>query len=402
LNGDQPCAVAHPLLGADMTKIENRLRLDVVLLAAGALCYLGCAANVDGESSGQGVAGNRAPVMGAAGSVATASPSAAGARAMMAGGVPTAMPAGSSAVGSAGIGMAGLAGRLAAAGSGGTAGQIAPVAGAGGSQGGASSAGQSGSAGAAGMMAGGAGAAGVTPKGGDACGADAMPVMMGKTSKSGNGSVTIFTSGDNEVLSASMTMLVPKAPNPTSGVVFLWPGIQPSSSGGISGYGVLQPVLTWGSSCNGQGHKAWWISGQYVYFTGGVGAKCEGGDIMDVAIGDQLDIDMSLNGNVWTQVITNRSNGKTVKFDRDLMGQKQVEVLYEIELQTQAKPSEDVIFTASVIKFSKSAPESCMPRSQGSNDYFSAVRASADGKTCCIDKVILRASGVAASSPNMP
>lgn len=249
-------------------------------------------------------------------------------------------------------------------------------------------------------MAGTAGSSGSATMG-DACGPNPMPVMMGKTSKSGNGSVLIFTSGDNEVLGVTMTMLVPKPPQPTSGVVFLWPGIQPSSEGGISGYGVLQPVLTWGSSCNGQGHKGWWISGQYVYFTGALGAKCEGGDILDLEVGDKLDIDMSLSGSVWTQKITNQSTGKTVKFDRDLMGQKQVEVLYEIELQTQSKPSEDVIFTQSVIHFSKSAPESCMPRSQGANDWFSPVRASADGKTCCIDKVILRASGVMASTPNM-
>jgi hypothetical protein len=36
------------------------------------------------------------------------------------------------------------------------------------------------------------------------------------------------------------------------------------------------------------------------------------------------------------------------------------------------------------------------------NDYVSPVRVSSDGKTCCISKVILRASGVADSSPNEP
>jgi hypothetical protein len=140
-----------------------------------------------------------------------------------------------------------------------------------------------------------------------------------------------------------------------------------------------------------------------VYFTGGFGgAACEGGDIMTVETGDLLDIDISFNGMLWTQTITNRSNGKTVKYDRDLKGQKQVEVLYEIEEQTQAKPVEDVIFTNSVIKFKDSAPMSCVPRSQGQNDYVSPVKASADGKTCCISKVILRSAGVMATTPNQP
>lgn len=226
--------------------------------------------------------------------------------------------------------------------------------------------------------------------------------VMGSTSKSGNGSVLVFATGDNEVLSAAMTMLVPKPPKPDTGVLFLWPGIQPSSSAGVSGYGVLQPVLTWGASCNGN-EKGWWISGQYVYFTGGFGgAACEGGDIMTVETGDLLDIDISFNGMLWTQTITNRSNGKTVKYDRDLKGQKQVEVLYEIEEQTQSKPVEDVIFTNSVIKFKDSAPMSCVPRSQGQNDYVGTVRASMDGKTCCISKVILRSAGVMATTPNQP
>jgi hypothetical protein len=123
---------------------------------------------------------------------------------------------------------------------------------------------------------------------------------------------------------------------------------------------------------------------------------------MDVQTGDKLDVEFSLKGTVWTQVITNQSNGKSVKFDRDLEGQKQVEVLYEIELQTSAKPSDDVIFTNSVIKFAKPAPQSCVPRSAGANDYVSPVRVSSDGTTCCISKVILRASGVPATSPNAP
>jgi hypothetical protein len=203
------------------------------------------------------------------------------------------------------------------------------------------------------------------------------------------------------VLSTTMTMIVPKKPQ-NDDTLFLWPGLQPSSSGGISGFGVLQPVLTWGGSCNGNG-DAWWISGQYVYFTGGFGgARCETGDQMDVETADKLDIEFILNGTVWTQNITNRTNNKKVTFDRDLEGQKQIEVLYQIEMPTRNKPADDVIFTDTVIKLSHSEPDACVPTSKGANDYVSPVRASRDGKTCCIDKVILRAGGVAASSPNEP
>jgi hypothetical protein len=267
---------------------------------------------------------------------------------------------------------------------------------------------------AAGSAAAGSGAAGGPAAGGgagaradttmmsgaDPCGADAKPVM-GTSMTSGSGSVLMFTSGSVEVLSTTMTLLVPKKPSGDS-TLFLWPGLQPSSSGGMSGFGVLQPVLTWGGSCNGD-RPNWWISGQYVYFTGGFGgAACETGDLMDVGIGDKLDIEFLLKGTVWTQNVSNQTNMKKVTFDRDLKGQKQVEVLYEIELASGTKPSEDVIFTNSVIKLSAAQPEACVPRNKGMNDYVSPVRASADGKTCCIDKVILRASGVAMTSPNQP
>jgi hypothetical protein len=386
-----------------MRKSRQGLCTGALVLIAGAY---GCAASDDhqamdalaagtGAVPSTGAAGRALGAAGAAGGPAVPGSSvqtgAAGARASGAAGAPAMNSAGAAGIPAAMSGSAGMLGSAgAAAGSGGTG-----------------AAGMPGSAGggaisdAAGGAAGAAGGPPNTAAGEDACGADGMTVM-GMTSKSGNGSVLLFASGDNEVLSATMTMLVPKPPKPESGVLFLWPGIQPSSSAGISGYGVLQPVLTWGSSCNGN-EKGWWISGQYVYFTGGLGgAACEGGDIMTVETGDLLDIDISFNGMVWTQTITNRSNHKTVTFDRDLKGQKQVEVLWEIEEQTQSKPVEDVIFTNSVIKFKDSAPMSCVPRSQGQNDYVSPVRASADGKTCCIPKVILRSAGVMATTPDQP
>jgi hypothetical protein len=68
----------------------------------------------------------------------------------------------------------------------------------------------------------------------------------------------------------------------------------------------------------------------------------------------------------------------------------------------QRTPVDDVAFTAITATLSASQPKSCFPNAKGTNDYFSPPRASADGKTCCIAKIILRASGAKASSPNTP
>jgi hypothetical protein len=224
--------------------------------------------------------------------------------------------------------------------------------------------------------------------------------VTGMTRTTGNGSVLLFASEGNEILSTTMTMIVPAKPQGDD-TLFLWPGLQPSASGGRAGFGVLQPVLTWGASCNGDG-DAWWISAQYVYFTGGFGARCETGELMDVEIADELYIEFVLNGSIWTQNVTNRSNGKKVSYDRDLEGQKQIEVLYQIEAPTRNRPSDDIIFVDTVIKLSQPEPDACVPTSKGMNDYVSPVRVSSDGKTCCISKVILRSSGVAPTAPNEP
>jgi len=52
---------------------------------------------------------------------------------------------------------------------------------------------------------------------------------------------------------------------------------------------------------------------------------------MKVAIGDVLDIDMSLSGTVWKQTVTDENNGMSVSFDWDLLGQDQDWALFMIE-----------------------------------------------------------------------
>jgi hypothetical protein len=262
-----------------------------------------------------------------------------------------------------------------------------------------------GAAGVGGVSTGGAGASAPEPAGDDDCGADAQTIT-GTSRGGGYGNTNLQTSGDVEYLSVRSTLIVPSKPTPTRGTLFLWPGLQPLSSNSTVGYGVLQPVLTWGSSCAPgtlSTSDGWWISSQYVGTPPNSRAVlCKGGKVMKVEVGDKLAIDMTLNGTMWTQTVTNQRNKESVDFTYDLKGQKQQWLLHQIEVPTSTKPIDDVVFTSIVAKMSGSQPKACFPNAKGTNDYFSPPKASADGKTCCIAKIILRASGAKASSPDEP
>jgi len=210
------------------------------------------------------------------------------------------------------------------------------------------------------------------------------------------------------------TMIVPETPA-ASGTLFLWPGLQPLRGGAnyaVLDNGVLQPVLTWGPTCApnapAQSYKSWWISGQYVntYITSSSPNYasyngCHGGPGMTVAVGDTLDMRFVLNGTDWTQTVTNQRTAQSVSYTVDMLGQAQASAEFVIE-EYSAKLVSDVVFTSSVITFASSAKSACQPAQRGTNDYFSAPRVSADGLRCCIGKVILRAEGVAATTPNTP
>jgi hypothetical protein len=300
-----------------------------------------------------------------------------------------------------------------------TAGSTAPTAGRGGGAAGKAGASGTTSAAAGTSTAGASGAAGAAGKAGqnsgavtgdDPCGPDAKTVT-GTPRKGESGFIEIDASGDNQVLSVTTTMTVPSNPQPQQGTLFIWPGLQPADMNDPRGYGVLQPVLTWGSSCapgSLMSNDTWWISAQYVGSPAGAiysNIKCEGGEVIKVKAGDKLDIEMVLNGTVWTQTVTNQSNNTSGDFDKDLKGQEETRILFYIELPSGGfgpKPVDDVIFTSTVIKFSKSAQNDCVPITKGPTDYFSPPRVSTDGKTCCLSKIILRASGAKASSPDEP
>lgn len=216
------------------------------------------------------------------------------------------------------------------------------------------------------------------------------------------------------IVELDTTMVVPDTPA-ASGTLFLWPGLQPLQGGAnyaTLNNGVLQPVLTWGPTCApnapAQPYKSWWISGQYVntYITSsspnyGAYTGCHGGPGMTVTVGDTLDMRLVLSGTAWTQTVTKRGTAQSVSYTLDMLGQAQASAEWVIE-EYSAKPVSDVVFTSSVITFASSAKSVCQPAQRGSNDYFSAPRLSADGLRCCIGKIILRAQGVAATTPNTP
>jgi hypothetical protein len=233
-----------------------------------------------------------------------------------------------------------------------------------------------------------------------------MASNAGGGSGRGNGNVQFTISAGNQILRLVTTLEVPVKPTGNS-TLFLWPGLEPLQGAGLNpiGTGVLQPVLTWGGSCapgysSSKQSNTWWISAQYVNTLGSDPdyMGCYGGDIMNVAIGDKLLIDMSLNGTIWKQTVTDQANGTKVDFDEDLKGQPQRWALFEIEMPTSTKPAADVVFTDTLIVLEKPEPEACQPTARGSNDYYSAPVSSKDGLRCCVSRLVLRAQGVPATT----
>lgn len=232
---------------------------------------------------------------------------------------------------------------------------------------------------------------------------------------SGFGFVRLVTSNQNQIIGFDTTLTVPAEP-PPMGTLFLWPGLQPNPGGAnfaTLNNGVLQPVLTWGPTCapNSPGadpFASWWISAQYVNtFITDASANfaaytgCHGGPGMDVAVGDDLNITMALSGVNWVQTVTDARTGASVSYTIDMLNQAQNLAEFVIEDDGQA-PVSDVVFTSTTVTFASSQPAACQPQVRGTNDYFSAPQASSDGLRCCIAKVILRADGVAATSPDTP
>jgi hypothetical protein len=228
------------------------------------------------------------------------------------------------------------------------------------------------------------------------------------TPSNGFGSIQIKIPTAAQIVGLRTVLTVPAKP-PPSGTLFLWPGLQPlpgSANFNPIGNGVLQPVLTWGTTCAPNApetHASWWISAQYVNtfakFMGHTG--CNGGPGMTVAVGDTLDVAMTLAGTVWTQVVVDQQTGQRVTYDIDMLGQAQDWAIFSIEGPSQ-KPVSDVVFTSTILTLSSPQTSSCQPSVRGTNDYFATPMTSRDGRQCCISRMILRAQGVAATAPDGP
>ena len=203
-----------------------------------------------------------------------------------------------------------------------------------------------------------------------------------------------------EILSLKTTMVVPIVPTQKQ-TLFIWPALQNRAAPDPArvANGILQPVLTWGGSCNpklpsaSEYYSQWWIAGMYVNVSSAVAGPtgCAGGDYMLTNVGDVLDMEISLKGTAWTQTIVDRNTMKTVDFTIDLKAQVQNWATWAVEVPSgeSIAPAADTIFTGSVLTFS--APvKTCQPSQAGAKDYFSAPVLSTDGLHCCYDQIILR------------
>jgi len=204
----------------------------------------------------------------------------------------------------------------------------------------------------------------------------------------------------NEIVGLQTTLVVPPMP-PATGTLFLWPGLDPLPGGANFlpiNNGVLQPVLTWGSSCapghQPPAHSTWWISAQYVNTFGSepgfVG--CQGGQIMSVNVGDSLSIVMILNGTVWNQVVTDTQSGRSVDYQIDLQGQAQGVAYFQIEGYGQ-HPVGSTVFANTSVMF-RLRQSSCVILQNGqtdSNDVISNPVLLGDNLTCRIATMTLYA-----------
>jgi hypothetical protein len=211
--------------------------------------------------------------------------------------------------------------------------------------------------------------------------------------------VLIRANAKNQIVRLQTTMVVPPKP-PASGTLFLWPGLDPSGANFLPiDNGVLQPVLTWGSSCapgkQPRAYSTWWISAQYVNTIGAdpgyIG--CYGGDVMSVNVGDTLNMDIKLDGTVWNQTVTDVQTAQSVTFGIDMMNQAQNLAYFVIEEYSSA-PVSEVVFTNSIITFASADAADCKLNMRGQNDFVSVPVASSDGLTCSIQEIILRAQGI--------
>jgi hypothetical protein len=213
------------------------------------------------------------------------------------------------------------------------------------------------------------------------------------------GAVKYLAAAGVEIRSLKTTLQVPATPAQKQ-TLFIWPALQSLGAADPNRVrnGILQPVLTWGGSCNpkipspSEYYSKWWIAGMYVNVSSNVAGPtgCAGGDYMLTEVGDLLDTEISLRDGKWVQTIVNTRTMKSVAFAIDLKGQVQNWATWAVEVPSGETivPAADTIFTQSVLTFS--APvTTCQPSQAGTKDSYSAPVLSADGLHCCYDKIVL-------------
>lgn len=243
----------------------------------------------------------------------------------------------------------------------------------------------------------------------DECGAipsqPAGAVTSGRVS--GPGMIEYAVDVPNVFTGLRTTLSVPAEP-PPDGTIFIWPGFQPTPHGmnlEPIGNGALMSVLTWGPSCPTDApasYSTWWIAPMYSNISSSDPqySGCQSGKVTVAEPRHLIDIDIHLDGTTWVQTVVNRNTTKASELSLDLNGQAQGRVFFDIELPTSNKPTEDVVFINTVLSMDSSAPDACQPVTRGMNDFASKPRVSMDGKHCCIDRIVLRASGVTATTPD--
>jgi len=213
----------------------------------------------------------------------------------------------------------------------------------------------------------------------------------------------------NVITGLRTTLAVPAKPAP-SGTIFIRTGLQPTPNGmnlQPIGNGALLSVLTWGPSCvrdTPASYSTWWIAPMYSNLSSSDPqySGCHAGKIAAAEPTQLIDIEARLDGTKWVQRVVNRDTLDASDFSIDLKGQAQGRLFFNIDLQTNNKPTEDVILTHTVVSMDMADPGACQPIMRGMNDFVSKPRVSADGKHCCIDRIVLRAPGVAATTTDPP
>jgi len=198
------------------------------------------------------------------------------------------------------------------------------------------------------------------------------------------------TVDSNQIVAAQGTLVVPAEP-PPSGTVYLGMWLGPSRANvGTVGPGNFEATLIWGPSCapgaQPANHGSWWISGLYVNENNT--PHCQGGNTMQVAVGDVISIAMVLNGTVWNETITDTTSGNAVTYSIDLHGQPQNFLYLPMQGASQVPVSwvnwSNVSFT-----LASPEPDACFAYAQPGSDIVAASIMSSDQMHCMVPNVSL-------------